>query len=91
MAVGLNALAQIVSNWVVVADSLPDLLPDGFSLGRLRNLANAWEKERGSMRMVLAALTDDPAERLRYRCLSSTPSRSRSRIARLMMYLVGFV
>ena len=28
------------------------------------------------MRMVLAALTDDPAEELRYRCLSSTPPRS---------------
>ncbi|KAI0268488.1 hypothetical protein BGY98DRAFT_1019239 [Russula aff. rugulosa BPL654] len=88
-AIGLNALVKIVSNWVVVADSLPDSLPDGFSLRPLRNLADAWEKERASMRMVLAALTDDPAERFRYRCLSSTPSRSCR--SRLMTNLAGFV
>jgi hypothetical protein len=85
----VNSLFEIVSNWMVVADSLPDSLPDGFSIGRLRNLADTWEKERASMRMMLAALTDDPAERLRYRCLSSIPSRSC--MSRLMMKLVGFV
>ena len=87
----LNALVEIVSNWMAVADGLPDSLPDGFSLGRLRNLAEAWEKERTSMRKVLAALTDDPAEQLRYCCLSSTPGPSRSRMARLARALINFV
>ena len=89
MAVGMNALLEIVSNWMVVADNLPGSLPDGFSLGQLRKLANKWESERASMRKVLAVLTDDPAEQLRYRCLSST--RSRSCMTRLMTNLVGFV
>ena len=74
---------------MVVAGSLPSSLPDGFSLGQLRELADTWERERASMRKVLATLTDDPAERKRYRCLSSKPSRSR--IMRLMTNLVGFV
>lgn len=73
----MNSLTEIVSSWMVVTDGLPDALPYGFSLQRLRKLADTWEKERSSMRMVLAALTDDPAEELRYRWLSSTPSRSR--------------
>ena len=85
----MNALAEIVTNWMVVADSLPDSLPDWFSLGRLRKLADAWEKERLSMRKVLADLTEDPAERSRYRRLSATPPSSR--MARLMTTLVGFV
>src|SRR6266478_3285353 len=88
-ALGLNTLIKIISPWIVVADSLPDALPVGFSLGRLRNLADVWEKERASMRMVLATLAEDPAERLRYRCLSSTPSRSC--MARLMTNLGSFV
>jgi hypothetical protein len=83
VALGVNSLTEIVSSWTVVADGLPDALPFGCNLQRLRKLADTWEKERSSMRMVLAALTDDPAEELRYRWLSSTPSRnSRSCMAR---------
>ncbi len=89
MALGMNILVEMVSSWIVIADTLPDALPVGFSLKRLRNLADAWEKERASMRRVLGALTDDPAERLRYRCLSST--RPRSCMARWTTNLVGFV
>lgn len=88
-ALGVNALIEIVSSWMVVTNGLPDVLPAGFSLGRLRDLADAWEKERASMRMVLGALTEDPAERLRYHCLSSTPSRPRK--ARCKTNLVCFM
>jgi hypothetical protein len=61
-----------VSSWIVVADDLPDAAPGGFSLKLLHGLADAWAKERASMRMVLTTLTNvnDPVERLRYRSLS---------------------
>jgi hypothetical protein len=60
---------------MVFGDGLPNAPPGGFSLGLLRNLADAWDKGRASMRMVLAELTNDPAERLRYRTLSLNPRR----------------
>ncbi|KAH9961539.1 hypothetical protein BC827DRAFT_1267541 [Russula dissimulans] len=72
---GLNTLLESVSSWMVFGDGLPNAPPGGFSLGLLRNLADAWDKGRASMRMVLAELTNDPAERLRYRTLSLNPRR----------------
>jgi hypothetical protein len=64
-----SPLLESVS-WIVVADGLPDAPPGGFRLKLLHDLADAWAKERASMRMVLATLTNDPAEQLRYRPLS---------------------
>jgi hypothetical protein len=92
-AVRLDSMVEIFSNWVRVTDSLAGSRPDEFSLGRLRNLADAWV-EKSSMRIVLETLAGDPAaaaERLpvRYCCLFST--RPRPCTARLMANLVGFV
>ncbi|KAH9961522.1 hypothetical protein BC827DRAFT_323669 [Russula dissimulans] len=88
---GLNTLLESVSSWMVVADGLPNAPPGGFSLGLLRNLADAWDEGRSSMRMVLAELTDDPAERLRYRSLSLNSRRPQSLITRWMKRLVCFL
>jgi hypothetical protein len=60
-----NTLLESVLSWIVTADHLPDAPQGGFNIdiGLLRSLADAWEKERASMRMALAALTNDPYER----------------------------
>ena len=86
----MNALLESVPPLIVVADGLPDAPPGGFSLKLLHDLADAWEKERASMRMVLATLTNDPVERLRCRSLSTPSTRPRFSIIRWIMGLVSF-
>ena len=86
----MNALLESAPSWIVVEDDLPDAAPDGFSLKLLHDLADAWEKERASMRMVLAALTNDPVEQLRYRSLSMASTRPRFSIIRWIMGPVSF-
>ena len=86
----MNALLEGVSSWIVVADGLPDAPPGGFSLKLLHDLADAWAKERASMRMVLATLTNDPVEQLRYRSLSMASTRPRFSVIRWIMGLVSF-
>jgi hypothetical protein len=88
MTLELNTLLESVLSWIVTADHLPDAPQGGFNIGLLRSLADAWEKERASMRMALAALTNDPSERLRYRTLSLSSPHSRPSITRWMMRLV---
>jgi len=73
----LNTLLENVSSWIVFADGLPNVPPGGFSLGLLHELADTWEKGRASLRKMLAALTDDPAERLRCQTLSLALPRPR--------------
>ena len=87
---GLDSLLERVSSWIVVANSLPNAPPGGFSLELLRNLADAWAKGRSSMRMVLAELTDDPAERLHYRSLFLNSRRPGSLMTRWMKRLLPF-
>jgi len=86
----LNALLESVSSWIVVADGLPDAPPGGFSLKSFHELADAWEKERASMRMVLATLTHDPIEQLRCRSLSLASTRPRFSVIRWIIGLVPF-
>jgi hypothetical protein len=71
----LNSLLENVSSWIVFADGCPDVPLGGFSVRLLHDLADAWEKERASVRKVLAALSDNPAERLRCQTLSLTLPR----------------
>lgn len=70
MTLGLSNMLESASSWIVVADGLPDARANGFSLGLLRGLSSAWERERAYIRKGLAALTNDPVERLRYHYLS---------------------
>ncbi|KAI0293250.1 hypothetical protein BC826DRAFT_391213 [Russula brevipes] len=90
MALELNTLLESVLSWIVTSDRLPNAPQGGcgFNIGLLRSLADAWEKERASMRMTLAALTDDPSERLRYHTLSLSSPRSRPSITQWMIRLV---
>jgi len=74
----MDTLLESVSSWMVFGAGLPNAPPGGFTIGLLRSLADAWAKGRASMRMVLAELTDDPAERLHYRSLSLKSRRPRS-------------
>ena len=86
----MNALLESVSSWVVVADGLPDAPPGGFSLKVLDDLADAWEEGRASMRMVLATLTHDPIEQLRFRSLSLASTRPRFSLIRWIAGLLSF-
>ncbi|KAI9450415.1 hypothetical protein F5148DRAFT_1290819 [Russula earlei] len=88
--VGLNSLLESASSWIVVTDGLPGAPPGGSSVGLLRNLADAWEKGRVSIRMALAELSDDEAERSRYRSLCLHSPRRQSFMKRLMTRLVYF-
>jgi hypothetical protein len=68
-------------------------VPGGFSLKLLHDLAemaDAWAKERASMRMVLATLTNDLVEQLRYHPLSIASTRPRFSVIRWIMGLVSF-
>jgi hypothetical protein len=85
----LNALLESAPSWIVVADGLPDAPPGGFNLKVLHDLAEAWAEERASMRRVLAALTNDPVEQLRYRSLSMASTRPRFSVIRWIMDLVS--
>ncbi|KAI9457137.1 hypothetical protein F5148DRAFT_1223017 [Russula earlei] len=87
---GLDSLLESASSWIVVTDGLFGAPPGGFSLGLLRNLADAWGKGRVSIRMALADLSDDEAERSRYRSLSLHSTRRQSFRKRLMTRLVYF-
>ncbi|KAI0299176.1 hypothetical protein BC826DRAFT_967076 [Russula brevipes] len=83
----LNTLLENVSSWIVFADGLPNVPPGGIRLGLLHDLADAWERGRASVRKMLAALTDDSAERLRCQALSLTLRRPRfSRIKHLFSF-----
>ncbi|KAI0299178.1 hypothetical protein BC826DRAFT_62584 [Russula brevipes] len=73
----LNSLLENGSSWIVFADGLPNVPPEGIRLGLLHDLADAWERGRASVRKMLAALTDDPADRLRCQALSLTLPRPR--------------
>ncbi|KAH9964420.1 hypothetical protein BJV74DRAFT_302753 [Russula compacta] len=90
MTLGLNTLLESASSWMIVTDALPDAPAGGISLGLLREQSCAWAKGRASIRMGLAALTNDPVERLRYHCLSLSSPRPRSLMTRRMMRLVCF-
>jgi hypothetical protein len=92
MTLGLNTLLESVSSWITFADGIPDVQPGWVSLGLLRNLADTWAKGRASIRTALADLTDDPAERLRYRSLSLTspPQHPRSSMTRRLLSMVCF-
>ncbi|KAI9434744.1 hypothetical protein F5148DRAFT_1006085 [Russula earlei] len=87
---GLNSLLESASPWIVVTDGPPGAPPGGFSVGLLRNLADAWGKGRVSIRMALAELSDDEAERSRYRSLSLHSTRRQSFRERFMTRLVYF-
>jgi hypothetical protein len=82
MTAGLTDLLERLSSWVTATDShglSNDALPDVITLEQRREL---WEKERSSVRVALAIVTNEPAPRL-------TSTRPRS-LNRWLMNLVHF-
>jgi hypothetical protein len=62
---GLNALVDNLSSWVVITDGpLGDGRSGVVALKQLRKLSYAWEKARKSVRAALVTLTKERAQHL---------------------------